>query len=549
MKTQFSFAALLVAVLLSTSAFAGVTELKPLKTTVPIGNVQSGEYTRVPGIDWGGEYDFVFANGNSVRTIASSIFGRLGLKLEYWRENNPQKMLNAYMSGETPYFRGTYDMVEDVLPQMMQDPRTEPVLIFVKTRSTGGDALGVTKGIKTVADLRGRKVALQAHGPHMSFNYTLLKLAKLSPRDLTIVWTKGLSEPAELVRQGKADAAYGIFPDIDTLENGDAGDRVAGFRNMMSTKTYDKVIFDVYVVRRDYFDAHKSDVYNFVMGLLQSQDKLVELFKKPGSPEFKKTVQAFADIVLGGEFDVKTAQDMILDFTFARFSFNETFFTGTQFPNVKTVGKQIKEALAAYGLPTHSGTIATAGWDYARLRSGGSLQVQAERAMFKPQAVEAVVKQRQAQGTIADGEIFPSVTIHFKVKQTTFPASTYAMSFDETIAFLEKMGGAVVVIEGHADPSYLLHQEKKGAPDSALRKIKQAAFKLSRQRAVSVMRSIIDYASGKGIVLDQSQFTVTGVGFDSPVIAVPRSRAEAEQNMRVVFRIMALEAEADIWAN
>lgn len=550
MKTRLStLMALLFAVLLSSPALAEVVDLKPLKSTVPIGNVRASEYTPLPTIDWAGEYTMVYANGNSKRTTPASILGRLGLKFELKRENNPQKMLDAYMSGETPFFRGTLDMVEDVLPEMMKDPRTEPVLFILLTRSTGGDALGVGRGIKTAADLKGKTVALQAHGPHMSFNYTMLKLAKLVLSDVKIIWTKGLSDPAELVRQGKAQAAYGIFPDIDTLQNGEAGDRVDGFRMLLSSRTYDKVIYDVFVVRRDWFEANQETVYKLTMGLLQAQDKLVEVFKTESSAEFKATVKAFSEIALGGDFDVATAKAMIADCTFARFAENQSFFTGSQFPNVSTVTAQIKEALAAYGLPTYKGTIQHAGWDYDRLRSGGSLQVVAEKATFKPQAVEAVIQRRQAQGTVEEGQIFPPVTIYFKVGQTTFSSGQYQSEFDQTIEFLQKMGGAVVLIEGHADPSYRQFQQKKGAAPLALRKIDQEAYKLSRQRAVAVMNSIIEYARAKGIVLDESQFTVSGLGFDKPVVAVPSSKAEAEQNMRVLFRIMELEAEQDIWGN
>lgn len=550
MKTQLSrvLMALVAAFILPSLASAKVVDLKALKSTVPIGDVRSSEYVKLPTIDWGGEYTQVYANGNSKKTTPSSILGRLGLKFELMRENDPQKMLNNYMSGVTPYFRGTADMVLDVLPEMMKDPRTAPVFVVVMTKSTGGDALGVTRGIKTITDLRGLPIGMQAHGPHMSLNYTLLQLGKLLPRDVQIVWTEGLSDPAELVRQGKVRAAYGIFPDINALATGEGGDAVAGFRQMLSTRTYPNVIFDVYVVRTDWFEANKELVYKLTMGLLQAQDKLVEIFKNPKSSEFQQTVKAFATIAMGDSVDVKTAAEMIADFTFAQFSFNEAFFTGRQFPNLKEVGAQINEALAAYGLPTSSATLRHADWDYKRLRAGGSLAVQAERAMFNPQAVEAVVQRRQAQGTLEETQIFPEGVIYFKLNQTSFSASQYQADFDELIVFLQKLGGAVVVIEGHTDPSKYNKYRERGESDVVLRKIEQEGRQLSRQRAVAVRQSIMSYAESKGILLDQSQFTVSGVGLDKPAIAVPTKRAEAELNMRVVFRVLSLEAEEDVWA-
>ena len=158
------------------------------------------------------------------------------------------------------------------------------------------------------------------------------------------------------------------------------------------------------------------------------------------------------------------------------------------------------------------------------------------------------MQRRQAQGTLEETQIFPEGVIYFKLNQTSFSASQYQADFDELIVFLQKLGGAVVVIEGHTDPSKYNKYRERGESDVVLRKIEQEGRQLSRQRAVAVRQSIMSYAESKGILLDQSQFTVSGVGLDKPAIAVPTKRAEAELNMRVVFRVLSLEAEEDVWA-
>jgi len=75
------------------------------------------------------------------------------------------------------------------------------------------------------------------------------------------------------------------------------------------------------------------------------------------------------------------------------------------------------------------------------------------------------------------------------------------------------------------------------------RQTMQAALNLSRKRADAVKNSVIAYAKGKGIAVDLSQIQPQGVGIAEPFIAKPSSAAEAEQNMRVEFRLIRVSAE------
>ena len=75
------------------------------------------------------------------------------------------------------------------------------------------------------------------------------------------------------------------------------------------------------------------------------------------------------------------------------------------------------------------------------------------------------------------------------------------------------------------------------------RQTMQAALNLSRKRAEAVKNSVISYAKGKGIAVDLSQIQPQGVGIAEPFIAKPSSAAEAEQNMRVEFRLVRVSAE------
>jgi ABC-type nitrate/sulfonate/bicarbonate transport system substrate-binding protein len=170
----------------------------PLAQTVTtaVGAVAPGP-TQVPIITWGGDIATVLANGNAKATSKTSIFGKLGLNLRLAREDVFAKQLEAYLSGRSPYLRGTLGMVNMATEAAGRDPRTKPVVIYQLTWSAGGDALVVKGNIKTTKDLRGKTLAVQAYGPHVDYLSKILADAGLTPKDVTIRWTSDLTGSAK----------------------------------------------------------------------------------------------------------------------------------------------------------------------------------------------------------------------------------------------------------------------------------------------------------------------------------------------------------------
>ena len=253
--------ALLAALLVAADAVAAVQYVNPVplgkSVATPVGNVASGP-TQVPLITWGGDIATVYANGNQATTAPNSIFGKLGLKLRLVREDVFAKQLDAYLSGRSPYLRGTLGMINMAAEAASRDPRTKPVIIYQMTWSAGGDALVVGEGIHSVKDLRGKSIALQAFGPHVDYLTKILADAGLSTRDVTLKWVPDLTgtknTPAAAMRAKEVDAAMVIIPDALALtSNGTVGtgaeDSVKGARILLSTKTANRIIADVYAVR------------------------------------------------------------------------------------------------------------------------------------------------------------------------------------------------------------------------------------------------------------------------------------------------------------
>jgi ABC-type nitrate/sulfonate/bicarbonate transport system substrate-binding protein/outer membrane protein OmpA-like peptidoglycan-associated protein len=531
----------------------------------PVGAVKSGAQVNVPLITWGGDIATVHGNGDGTLTQPDSIFGKLGLSLRLVREDAFAKQVADYLKGETPYLRGTIGMLNQASDLLNRDPRTKPVIVYQMTWSAGGDALVVKDGIQTAADLKGKTIALQAFGPHVDYLLRVLADAGLSPEDVKLVWTKdltGTSEtPPEAFRGQGVDAAFVIIPDALALTSGGSvgtgsEDSVKGAKILVSTKTANRVIADVYAVRSDYFQAHKDLVEKFVRGLLQADEATRGLMadKPKHAPEYDKAVKAAAKALLDSEQAVADTVGMYHDAEFVGFDGNVKFFAQPNFPRrMDVLNQEAQAGLAKLGLVRGDVRFASAQWNYALLKTGLNWVDRAEAPRFDEAQVANVVTKRQQQGALRQGELF-SFEVYFTPNQTGFSADLYKDAFDKVISLASTYGGAVITVEGHSDPLGYLRKQKENAPPLVLGQIKQSAKNLSLGRAQGVRDSIIQYASSKGISLDASQFAVVGHGIASPKSGLcgndpcpPKSEEEWRSNMRVEFRILQMEAEEAVF--
>jgi ABC-type nitrate/sulfonate/bicarbonate transport system substrate-binding protein/outer membrane protein OmpA-like peptidoglycan-associated protein len=531
-------------------------ESPPLATEIKasVGAVKPGKQISVPLITWGGDMATILANGNSAKTVNGSIFAQKGLSLALFRQDDFKKQVEAYIKGETPFLRGTMGMINLAAEVLDRDPRTKPVIIYQMTWSNGGDCLVVKPGINSAKDLKGKTIAVQAYGPHVDYLSKILKDAGLSLKDINIRWTKDLTgtdnAPAEVLFKNDVDAAFVIIPDgLALTSNGTVGTgaegSVKGARIMLSTKTANRIIADVYAVRSDFFQSNRKQVEAFVHGLLLGTQELKGLFnnKEKNLAEYKALASASAAILLDSAQATADAEALYGDCEFAEFRGNVKFFGDEKWPrSMNRLVEEIQSAFITIGLLGRKSSLEQARWDYNVLRAGltGIDDVQAPR--FKSEAVAQVVARKQALGTLGEGELF-SLEINFQPNQNDFPEDLYADGFKKIVELAATYGGAVITVEGHSDPHKYLRLEKKGATPLELQRTKQAAKNLSMNRAIAVRDSIIKFASKSGVPLDQSQFTVVGHGIAQPKYPQPQTKEQWLSNMRVVFRIIQIEAE------
>ncbi|HAC89506.1 MAG TPA: hypothetical protein DCF63_02575 [Planctomycetaceae bacterium] len=125
---------------------------KGLVGPVKVGAVQAGP-TEVAYLTWGGDVATFLANGD-MKTTKGSIYQELGLDLKLVAGDDFIGQVRNYMSGKTPFLRGTMHMLGLASEVTGSDPRTKPVVVLQLSWSAGDHIVG-RKDIRSLNDLKG----------------------------------------------------------------------------------------------------------------------------------------------------------------------------------------------------------------------------------------------------------------------------------------------------------------------------------------------------------------------------------------------------------
>jgi ABC-type nitrate/sulfonate/bicarbonate transport system substrate-binding protein/outer membrane protein OmpA-like peptidoglycan-associated protein len=568
-----------------------------------VGPVTAVSPLQVPYITWGGDMATFYANGG-LTTKAGSLFQKQGLNLRLVAGDDFVQQVRDYRAGKSPFLRGTFHMIGLASEVIGSDPRTKGMVILQMTWSAG-DHMVARAHLRTTADLKGKTIALQQGGPHVGMLDDILKTAALTWDDVNVVWAKDLTgagdSPPELFRKrNDIDACFAITPDMAGLTGGlrntgsGAEGTVKGARVLVSTAELSRSIADVYVCRKDFYDANKELVTKFVAGYLKACEEVIDLKKQhesKASPAYRALLQLTQDIY--GKTTIPVLDDangLLSDCTFVGYPGNVAFFTEQgNLHGFDVFHKAALDLAVGRGYAKERYGLFASGFDYrSPLFLNYLTRTSVDRQeRFRAEAVREEIEQLSAGGGLDDRTII-SFTINFEPNQTAFSAEQYGAEFKRVVETADKFGNAVVAVRGHADPtktlldlvraglqkgvlkrsgtagnySYSLNGQpldlastaavaklvENGAFDGVAeanpRDTMQSALNLSRSRAESVRDSIIEFAKSRGVQIDRSQIQPVGVGIREPFVAKPANMDQAKQNMRVEFRVVRVPAEA-----
>ncbi len=527
-----------------------------------VDSIKKGERLQLPVNSRCGDIVTVLANGAQSHTQPESPFQTAKLNFQLVLEKNFPTQLENYLSGKSPYLRGTIGMINMAAGALSQDHRTKPVIIYQMSWSAGADALVVKPGINSIKSLRGKTIALQAYGPHVDFMSKILHDAGLTVDDVSLRWLPDLTgtanSPVAAFQQDDVDAAFVIRRDAQALTSGaavNADDSIGGARLLLSTRTANHLITDVYAVRSDYLQSHRKEVRQFVQALMKAAEAWQTLVadKQSQNSDYQQLISAAALLLLENETATTEIEGISADCELAGWQSNVNFFASPTFPRSLThLSNDMQPALISMGLIESQLPLQDADWDYSLLHDGLSLIGSTSLPRFNQQQVALTVAQKLRKGTLDEGELF-SFEILFEPNQQSFPEDLYQDAFKKAVEYASTYGGSLISIEGHSDPLGYLRKKSSGETPLLLGHIKQSAKNLSLSHAVAVRNSVISYALSHGVTLDQSQFAVAGQGIAKPKSGtcdsepcVPVTEQEWRDNMRIEFRILQFETEASL---
>lgn len=568
--------------------------------------VQQRQPVAIPFITWGGDVATFQANGG-LKTKPGSTFQKLGLNAELTPGDNFPQQVKDYMSGKSPFLRGTYRMLAQANEVLGSSPSTKPVVIMQLSWS-GGDHIVSRARFKTLNDLRGQgkkvRVACQQGGPHVGLLYDALTQAKLGYSDVEIKWVADLTGPngpAELFRKDSSiDACCVITPDMIGLTGGlqstgsGAEGTVAGAKVLVSTQTMSRSIADVYAVRSDWYadSKNKQFVNKFVAGYLSSAKTVVDMRKRFEdsqrlSPDYRASLKMAqrifgSDVLPTLEVD---AHGLLLDCNFVGLPGQMKFFEDKG--NVTGFERMMAPALEmarSWGYSGGKFGFASAGLNYREIAKISGLKYEA------PRATAAIVP--GADIKVGKDNKILSFTIGFETDQIEFPAAQYGAEFKRAIESAAVFGNAVVKIRGHSDhwlattqllragmkngsitrtgkkPNYIYSVDNKPLNITSTKQVEAliqtgkfekmrdakgdliepmgtltSATWLAKRRSEAVRESLMEFAREQGINIDKSQVQTEAVGIMEPVVLHPRNPSDAQKNRRVEFAIIRVPAE------
>lgn len=603
-RLKFSFAALLFFLISVATAHGQERPFSELVGNVKVGEVSKNGSIQAVYIFWGGDVPMFYANGG-LRTQSGSIFAKQGLNLNFVAGDDFPAQVRDYMSGKTPFLRCTMGMLGLASEVLGSDPRTKPV-VFLHMTWSKGDHLVAKSGIKTLSDLKGKTIALQSGGPHIKLMDDILKTARLSWDDVKIQWCKDLSGDGDspisvFKRNGNVDAAFVITPDmigltggLQNVGNGGEG-TYKGARVVGSTSELSRSIADVYVCRKDFYDANQDLVYKFAAGYMKACEDVVQYqdaYNTKGSKDYASILKMAQDIY--GKKNLPTidedAKGLVEDAVFVGYPGNVVFFTQENNPvGFEAQSREVLDLATSRGYAKMRSAFFSANFDYESKHFVGFLKDTkvAQGQRFRGEAVQKEIEDLTSGGGLDDRTLI-SFTIQFEANTTNFNPDIYNQEFQRVVDTIAKAGNAVIAVRGHADPtktladfvkagvskgtlkqsgtsgnySYFLDGKsfdltdtknvmlaiENGVVDGASNGINpketmQSALSLSRQRADQVREAVLKYAQKHNLKLDPSQIQPSGVGVREPLVSKPRNAAEANQNMRVEFRLIRVTAE------
>jgi NitT/TauT family transport system substrate-binding protein len=406
-----------------------------------------------------------------------------------------------------------------------RDTRVMPRIYQQIDWSNGGDGIVVRENVKTIADVRGKKLVLAQNSPSHYFALNMLVAGGVQPSEVQMVFTEDAFQAAAAFNAQKDMAGCVSWaPDIYNLE------KARGNRMLVTTSQANKLIADVWFARADFAKDHPAIVEGMVRGIFDAMAQMKD-----------ETQRKHAAELMGKGYNIPPAEaaSMLGDAHSTNWAENYQFFLNQNNPtNFERVWNQAYYLYRRIGSITHQPVPFDQVMDYSVIQKLGQEEpYKSQKDEYRIQlAPKTVTEIRGAESEILTN----TVVIRFApnswdlhkmvtrkvdgkdVEQLVDP--NVDLVLEEIAKLAGQFGAARIIIEGHTDGSM------RGQVPATLVK------ELSLNRANAVKEALVQKYS-----VDPNRVNADGVGWDRPADAAdPENHAK---NRRVEVKVFSAEKQ------
>jgi NitT/TauT family transport system substrate-binding protein len=443
---------------------------------------------------WGGYAGGIMANNGMLPNPDSTFTRDFGVQVELLQIDDFDKSRDAFRAGGD---KGGVDIMWSTVDAYALEygglSKLSPKAIMQYDWSRGGDAIAVDASIKSVADLKGKRLACAEATPSHFFALYVLTQGGLTNRDVNWVFTSSAVDAANVFKAGKVDAAVSWSPDVYVAAREREGGHI-----LASTKEATNLIADIFVARGDFLEQHPEDARRFVAGWLRGVD-MVRKNPDKAAVLLQKS--------LTGVNTLDDAKGMLDDVKLPDYGENRAFFN----PQGSIVN-YFSIYQSAQNIWRKIGKISSVNPRFleaaAEFFPGASTSVAESKPEFEFKA--------PAPRSSAAPILTKTVSIYFPSGASVLDENAKAVLDSQVVDLAATFGSAYLRVSGNTD--------NVGSRDANVR--------LSRARADAVAQ----YLMTKGF--ERNKFDVVGNGPDKPV-ASNDSDAGRAKNRRTDFEVIA----------
>jgi NitT/TauT family transport system substrate-binding protein len=505
--------------------FESAAKLPEIKGASDYKKLDAGRTVKFAINVWAGWAPIIHANQGFKPGVVWKAPNGKEFKVELVLIDNPVSMRDTFAAGEVHIGWATVDMLPLLIEGLQKDSRTMPRVYQQIDWSNGGDGIVVRDQIKSVGDLRGKKIALAQNSPSHFFILNALLNGGVQPAEVEFIFTKDAFQAAAAFNADKSIAAVVSWaPDIYKLSE------TKGNRMLVNTQTANKLIADVWFARADFAKDHPDIVEGLTRGIFDAMIALAD-------DEAKRSVAKLMGE--GYSMPASEAFGMLADAHWTNYAENRGFFLNknnpTNFENTYKNAVYLYKQIRQIENPVTFDKI----MDFSVIKKlekepKYANQTDEYSITFAPASASSV----QA----AESEILTkTVVVHFfpnsfeldkkiskkvngKDKEVLYDPNA-PLVVEEIGKLAGQYGAARIVIEGHTDSSM-----KGRVPDSLVNS-------LSENRANSVKQAVVR----KFPDLQPNQFHSVGKGWSVP--ADPADPSNHAKNRRVEIKVYPAEIQ------